>query len=98
MKLRLFVSLLFDIKEIVILKHHYDWNILENAAILSTARVQTRIITWLQSEIAHCGKFRHALIQTYLLLATKPNDTRGRVGCPSDTHPLKANSNANLRS
>ena len=29
-----------------------------------------------------------------LLLATKPNYTRGRVGCPSDTHPLKANSNA----
>ena len=29
-----------------------------------------------------------------LLLATKPNYTRGRVGCPSDTRPLKANSNA----
>ena len=29
-----------------------------------------------------------------LLLATKPNYTRGRVGCPSDTRPLKADSNA----
>ena len=29
-----------------------------------------------------------------LLLATKPNYTRGRVGCSSDTRPLKANSNA----
>ena len=33
--------------------------------------------------------FRHAFkIQTYLLLANKPNYTRGRVGCPSDTRPL----------
>ena len=37
------------------------------------------------------------LKQIYLLLATKPNYTRGRVGCPSDTRPLKTKSNANLR-
>ena len=33
----------------------------------------------------------------HLLLATKPNYTQGRVGCPSDTRLLKTNSNANLR-
>ena len=46
-----------------------------------------------------CAKFAGAdtLTQTYLLLATKPNYTQGRVGCPSDTSPLKTNSNANLR-
>ena len=37
------------------------------------------------------------LKQIYLLLATKPNYIRGRVGCPSDTRPLKTKSNANLR-
>ena len=37
------------------------------------------------------------LKQRYLLLATKPNYIRGRVGCPSDTRPLKTKSNANLR-
>ena len=60
----------------------------------------SRIITWLPSKTTLtwlCGKFRHVLIQTYLLLATKPNYTRGHVGCPSDTRPLKTNSNANLR-
>ena len=61
----------------------------ENAAILSIARAQ--------ESLRRCGKFRHALIQTYLLLATKPNYTRGRVGCPSDTRSLKTNSNAILK-
>ena len=51
-----------------------------------------------KARLRHCGKFRHALTQTYLLLAAKPNSTRGRVGRPSDTRPLKTNSNANLSS
>ena len=69
---------------------------LENAAILNTACAQESS-HGCQARLWRCGKFRHALIQTYLLLATKPNYTRGRVGCPSDTRPLKTNSNANLR-
>ena len=69
---------------------------LENAAILNTARAQESS-HGCQARLWRCGKFRHALTQTYLLLATKPNYTRGRVGCPSDTRPLKTNSNANLR-
>ena len=33
----------------------------------------------------------------YLLLATKPNYTRERVGCPSDTRTLKTNSKCQLK-
>ena len=33
----------------------------------------------------------------HLLLATKPNYTRGRMGCPSDTRTLKTNSKCQLK-
>ena len=68
--------------------HHYDWNI---------GKCRHLDYSTCSRRLSRCGKFRHTLIQTYLLLATKPNYTRGRVGCPSDTRPLKTNSNASLR-
>ena len=79
-----------------VVRYHGDSNPKIEHAILNTARAQESS-HGCQARLRRFGKFRHALIQTHLSLATKPSYMRGRVGCPSDTRPLKTNSNAHLR-
>ena len=66
---------------------------LEKATILTTAHAQESSHDC-YARLWRCGKFRHALIQTYLLLATKPTYTRKCVQFLVQLHQTRFSSTA----
>ena len=54
-----------------------------------------RVFLGISWDFAEMPEFRGSA--TAQNIRSPANYTQGRVGCPSDTSPLKTNSNANLR-